>query len=366
MSRSPGRDLWTAARRPTPARARFDRSDAGRISGIARRSLTRARGRGQQVGLDARAEHLPRLLLPADGGARWRGTGRPAVRRHHRSRIEARDRRRAGRFPPRLRRRPVNRRPVLRAVAVRRRARGRDGARPGALAGGRGGDGRRLPCRKGAVEPGRLARAAPRNLRDARARQADARRVAAHLRPWRLAGAAHRGVHRQERPRHHSRRPRKPRVAVGVRTRSRVCLRAPHLGSRRRAGCGRRGTRRRGTPRRPARRCGTVCARRRVLPMGDRHRGRRRRHGDQPLRPAGCRGQQDRDAQADLRLRSHGTPAGRIGCRSRWRDGAVHRSRQSGTARRGGRAHRRPRRGCARTSRAWAPAITSPCWPTSR
>jgi hypothetical protein len=142
--------------------------------------------------------------------------------------------------------------------------------------------------------------------------------------------------------------------------------RAPHLGARRRAGCGCRGTRRRGRPvvrldvAEPYALAGeffrweiATAVAGAVMEIN-------------PLRSAGCRGQQDRDAQADLRLRGlldtcrrNPPPFATAG----WRCSPIAPIRNSSQRQQ---THRRPRRGSARTSRAWAQATTSPCWPTSR
>jgi transaldolase/glucose-6-phosphate isomerase len=65
-------------------------------------------------------------------------------------------------------------------------------------------------------------------------RQADPHLVARHLRSRRLAGAAHRRVHGQGRPRNHSGRPRNRRRAVGLRKRSHLHLPAAGGRARRR------------------------------------------------------------------------------------------------------------------------------------
>ena len=80
-----------------------------------------------------------------------------------------------------------------------------------------------------------------------------------------------------------------------------------------------------------------------VLPLGGRHRGRGRDPGDQPLRPAGRRGQQARHARAHLRVREDGQAAG----------GDAVLRRRRGQALRGREEHEGPARARSRRRR-WA------------
>ena len=64
-----------------------------------RRSDAHAVHRVEQVGLDARAEHLQAVLLRPRGAARRPPAGGPPLRRHHRSRLDAAAGRRTRRVP---------------------------------------------------------------------------------------------------------------------------------------------------------------------------------------------------------------------------------------------------------------------------
>ncbi len=96
-----------------------------------------------------------------------------------------------------------------------------------------------------------------------------------------------------------------------------VCVRSTRVRSGGRAGCRRRGPGDRGTSGRAPRRRRAVRAGGGVLPLGDRDGRRRVGDGHQPVRSAGRRGQQDRNAQADDRLRGDGPPARRDARRDR-------------------------------------------------
>ncbi len=101
-----------------------------------------------------------------------------------------------------------------------------------------------------------------------------------------------------------------------------------------------------------------------VLPLGDRDGRRGLDPGHRSLRPAGCRGEQDRDATADGRVRADGRPAGRGAAPRGGRGPALRRPAQRSRAG-DGRSH--AGRGPARlTSAGSGPATTRRSSPTSR
>ena len=233
--------------------------------------------------------------------------GRQPLHRDHRSRLEAGAGGEGRPVPPRASRRAVDRRALLGAVGLRHGAGGGHGSRRRARSSATPS---RWPTRCGASvppteNPGRAPRGRPGRARAARPRQGHAGRLAGHRRSRRLARAAPRRVHRQGRARALIPVDREPLgPPARVRRRPAVRLRAPGVGAgpRRRTPRSRRSSAA-GQPvvRIDVRR--SVRPRRRVLPLGDRDRGRRRRPRRQPLRPARRRGEQGRDARADRPLR---------------------------------------------------------------
>ena len=225
----------------------------------AARPRAHALHRRLEVGHDARDALAPRLLLGAD---RRRGDHFAAITDPG---SELERARRGARLPPRLPRRADDRRPLLGALAVRDRAGGADGRRRRAAARARGGDARR---------PAAPTRATPGSSSGARfgagwQEGRDKVCITARRRLRALGRAADRGVDRQARQ---GARPRAGRVARRARP----------------AGC-------RAAAARPVR------ARRGVLPLGVRDRGRRLGPRDQPVRPArraGGEGQDERGARA--------------------------------------------------------------------
>ena len=192
----------------------------------------------------------------------------------------------------------THRRPLLGALQLRHGAgRGHGPRRREAARRGRAHAARLRARRARRGESRARARHDPRRRGHAGHRQADARRVARHPRPRRLARAAHRRVHGQGGQGHHPRRSRSGRPAGGLRRRSRVRL--PAARGRRRTP---RRTRRSPRSRRPGKpvvriRVATqVRPRRGVRPLGNRDGDRGRDHRHQPVQPARRRGQQDRDA----------------------------------------------------------------------
>ncbi len=143
----------------------------------------------------------PSLLLARFAETRRRRSrrGRAALRRGHRSRLEARSRGARARLPPRRRRRADDRRPLLGAVAVRHGAGGaRRASTSRRCSGGARGRDRRPPAGAGRGLGG-AARSAPGRRRPPRHRQADAGRRARARGLRRLARAADRRVDRQAR-----------------------------------------------------------------------------------------------------------------------------------------------------------------------
>ena len=143
-----------AARRSRPRCCGAASTSTGSTSSTRRiRGDPRARGEARpradalrlvlEVGHDARDALPHRLLLGADRQARR------AVRRVTDPGLRARAARARARLPRGLRRRAVDRRPLLGALAVRDRAGGADGRRRGAPARARAGDARGVPLRRG-------------------------------------------------------------------------------------------------------------------------------------------------------------------------------------------------------------------------
>ena len=144
-------------RRAAAARARLDRAAPGQGGRRPHRPGDDAVHRLLQVGPDARAERAPGLLP--------RPPARPfALRGHHRPGHAAAGAGRARGLPPRVLRRPRDRRPVLGALAVRHRAGGAGRRRRRHGARGRPGGGGELPA-----AGGQLRAVARRGARRARA-----------------------------------------------------------------------------------------------------------------------------------------------------------------------------------------------------
>ncbi len=315
-----------------------------------RRPRSHAGDRRQQVREHARAERLPAVLLrPRRRGPRSGGSGAP-LRRHHRSGIQARGPGEGRGLPAHRVRRADHRRALLGAVAVRAGAGRGDGPRRRGVPRRDGADGRRDPVGAGREQPRRLARAAARHRRGRRPRQAHAHRLARHRGPGRLARTAGRRVDGQERAVDRAGRPRGAGAARSVRRRSRLRLSAARHRAGRGPGCRRRRPRSGRRGRRAHRRGPPARHRPGVLPLGDRHRRRVARHAPQPVRPAGRRGEQDRDEGAHQRLRARWQPAGGDAGRERRRARDLRRreDRRSGSRRPPARAP--PRGGCARIS----------------
>ena len=320
--------------RAAPARARLD--------GAARRARGRRRDRRRadavhrllQVGRDDRAERAARLLP--------RPAARPgALRRDHRSRhLDARAGHERG-LPARVPVGPRDRRALLGALAVRRRAGGARGRRRAGGARGRAGGAGELRAGRGQLRP--VARRRARRAGAAGPRQAHVRgRPAAGL--VRALGRAARGrVDGQAGPRHPADRRRAARRRVRVRRRPGV----PAPARRRRARPGPRGGGPRVRGRRPpddhGHRRGRERPRPDLLLLRVRHRGGRLGAGDQPVRPAQRPGGQGQHRQ--------GARGGRA------------RGRRRGLARRAAR-RRWPRRRTSRSS-ATCPTTTrsTPPWP---
>ena len=200
-----------------------------------------------------------------------------------------------------------------------------------------------------------------------RPRQADDRRVAGDLRSRRLAGAAGGRVDGQGRQGIDPDRSRSARHARRLWPRSPVRLSAIAVGTGRGAG---RGRRRAGTRRSPGgahRGRRSVRPGRGVLPLGDRHRGGRLDPRHPPLRPAGRGSEQDRDAEADRRVREdRGAARGDADLHGR-RDRALHGREECGGAGERGERHARRWRGISRRiSTGSTRATTLRFWPTSR
>ena len=265
-----------------------------------------------EVGHDARNAVAARALLGEDR----RQAPRP-LRGDHRSRLRPREPSRGSGVRRGLLRRAVDRRALLGALAVRDRAGGADGYRRRGAARARAADARGVPLRQ--RQPRLRARPRVRRGLERRPRQDLHRRHAGRLRP--VGRAADRGVDRQARQ---GARPRARRVARRPR---------PPGGDAR-------------DPR-PAR------ARRRVLPLGVRGRGRRRVSRDQSVRPArrpGGEGQDERGARdrhrAGARARELGRGAAREGA-----GGRLH--LRAGVRRPRDRPHRRSSAGSAARA-AWS------------
>ena len=102
-----------------------------------------------------------------------------------------------------------------------------------------------------------------------------------------------------------------------------------------------------------------------ILPLGDRHRRRRRDHRHRSVRPAGRRGEQGQDARADRRIREVAQPAEGGAGVPRERRGSLRRSAQRRRARPAQHAVGlseepfRPRARRRKTATTWR------CWPTS-
>ncbi len=285
----------------------LDSTDPTQVASVERQAPSRADAghRRQQVGLDARAEHLQRVLLErmaATVGAAQAGRHFVAITDPG-SKLEAAARRdgfrRVFAGVPSIGGRYSALSPFgLVPAAAMGLDLGRWLASASAMAEACRGDAD-VPANPGValgLVLGTCARAGHR--------QAHADRLAAHLRSRRMARAADRRVDRQERPCHHPGGPRADRLADGLRRRPRLRLRPSRQCARRRAGCRRRSAglgRPAGAARRRRRTCTTLGGR--VLPLGDRHGGRRRGDGHQSLQSARRRGQQNRDAQADRRRR---------------------------------------------------------------
>ena len=194
--------------------------------------------------------------------------------------------------------RALDRRALLRAVEVRPGAGGGDRPRRQPPPRNDAADGASLRSRRAPRgEPGRAARRRHGRRGNAlRARQGDDHCLAGDRRSRRLAGAASGGEHRQARARadplgrraaHHARSLRqRPLLRLPGAGRAARSIAAPGSGS---AGAGRPSGR-------ADQREGYLAHRPGILPLGDRHRGRRRDHRHRPLQPAGCRGEQRQDA----------------------------------------------------------------------
>ena len=301
-------------------------------------------------GQHARAERLPAVLLrPRRRRPRTGGGGAP-LRRHHRSRVQARRPGQGRRLPAHRLRRADHRRALLGALAVRAGAGRGDGRRRRRLPRRDGADGRRDPVGAGREQPRRLARAAARHRGGRRPRQAHAHRLARHRGPGRLARAAGRRVDGQERAVDRAGRSRGAGAARSLRRRSRLRLPAARHRARRGAGCRRRRARSGRRGRRAHRRGPPARHRPGVLPLGDRHRRRVARHAPQSVRSAGRRGEQDRDEGAHQRLRARWQPAGGDAGRERRRARDLRRREDDASGWPRPPAPARPRGGCARIS----------------
>ena len=241
----------------------------------------------------------------------------PAQQGRQRLRLHLRSRRAAGGHPARqLLPRDVpepgrRRRPLQRADLRGPGAGGAAAARPRSPARGRAHHGRAHAGRQ-RRQPGAGAGRGHGRARASGPRQAHLRHRAGPGAAGRLAGAAHRRVHRQGRRGHRARRWRAAGRARGLRRRSR--LRPPGPCQRHRLAQG--GGRQAGGPdggrppahRHPPRR--RLLGGGRVLPLGVRHRGGRHRPGRQPLRRAQRHRVQAQHQGRARHLRQGGAAAG--------------------------------------------------------
>ncbi|MBI2460570.1 MAG: transaldolase [Candidatus Rokubacteria bacterium] len=285
LPRGPGPDLRPGARLPAAPRPGLHRPGGHPGRPGTGPAPAHPLHRGQQVGDHAGGPCLPPVLLrPGAGGERR--ARRRAVRRHHRPRDASRSHRPGAGVPPGLPESSGHRRPVLRPLLLRPRPRGPAGARPGPAPRPRGADGpgvRRVRPDPG--EPGPLARRDPRGAGAPRAGQADLALLAGAGRLRRLARAARRREHGEGGA---GDRPGGGRAArPGGPVRGGPALRLPPTRRNRRFRAGRQDQAAgEAAPRGDPSPGGPLRSRRRVLPLGFRHRRGRRRARGRSVRPA--------------------------------------------------------------------------------
>ena len=146
-----GRDFWTSKRPSRAVGARLDGPRADPNDRKQDRSRANPLHRVEQIRQHARTEHPQAVFLRVREASGRRRRSGIAVHRHHRSRVEVADDRRARSIPPHRVRDPEHRRPLFRAVGFRPGARRRDGSGCRPAARRRAGDGAlvRRPCAAG-------------------------------------------------------------------------------------------------------------------------------------------------------------------------------------------------------------------------